>query len=115
VLAHLTRHQVAFARDPSNEDARFLRVRVRAELLPLLESMSPGIAEHLCALADMLAAELPPEGALRGLGRAQRLAALRAKKCERPVKLRIQGGHDVTVAFPEGEPVLMEKPHRRGP
>lgn len=115
VAAHLLRHGLPSAHDPSNDDARFLRVRVRAELLPLLESMSPGIAGHLCALADMLAAELPPEGALRGLGRAQRLAVARAKKCERPVNLRLQGGREVTVAFSGDEPILIEKGHRRGP
>ncbi len=115
VEAHLTRHGISFARDPSNLDARFLRVRVRAELMPLLESMSPGIAEHLCALAGMLAAELPKKDELSGLGRAQRLAVARAKKCERPVNLRLSGGRDVTVGFPEREPVLMEKARRRGP
>jgi tRNA(Ile)-lysidine synthase len=115
VLAHLARHELSFAADPSNADARFLRVRVRAELLPLLESMSPGITEHLCSLADMLAAELPPEGALRGLGRAQRLAVARAKKCERAVNLRLPGGREVTVGFSAGEPVLIEKPRPRGP
>lgn len=115
VAAHLSRHGISFARDPSNEDARFLRVRVRAELLPLMESMAPGIAEHLCALADMIAEDLRPEGALRGLGRAQRIAALRAKKCERPVNLRLSGGREVTVGFSGDEVVLMEKARRRGP
>jgi tRNA(Ile)-lysidine synthase len=115
VAAHLGRHEIPFARDPSNDDARFLRVRVRAELLPLLESMSPGIAEHLCSLADMLAAELPAGEAFRDLGRAQRLAVARAKKCERPVKLRLSGGREVTVAFSGDEPVLIEKPQPRGP
>jgi tRNA(Ile)-lysidine synthase len=52
--AHLVRHEVPFARDPSNRDPRFLRVRVRHELLPLLRELSPGIDEHLCALADQL-------------------------------------------------------------
>jgi tRNA(Ile)-lysidine synthase len=33
--AHLARHDVPFALDPSNRDPRFLRVRVRRELLPL--------------------------------------------------------------------------------
>jgi tRNA(Ile)-lysidine synthase len=54
--AHVARHAVPFARDPSNADPRFLRVRVRNELLPLLRALSPRIDEHLCALADQLAA-----------------------------------------------------------
>lgn len=110
VKAHLARHAIDVAEDPSNQDARFLRVRVRHELLPLMESMSPGIVGHLCALAAMLeesAPELENKGALRGMGRAQRLAVARAKKCERPVKLRLSGGREVTVGFSGDAPVLM--------
>jgi tRNA(Ile)-lysidine synthase len=51
---HLTRHQVPFAHDPSNDDPRFTRVRVRHELLPLLASLDPRVVEHLSALADEL-------------------------------------------------------------
>ncbi|MEZ4220272.1 MAG: tRNA lysidine(34) synthetase TilS [Polyangiaceae bacterium] len=52
VEAHLRRHHLAFARDPSNQDRRFLRVRVRHELMPLLLELSPAIVGHLNALAD---------------------------------------------------------------
>lgn len=55
VLAHLARHGLPFAHDPSNDSTRFLRVRVRRELMPLLESLSPSVVPHLCALADQLA------------------------------------------------------------
>jgi tRNA(Ile)-lysidine synthase len=54
IRAHLERHRVPFATDPSNEDPRFLRTRVRLELMPLLEDLSPGIVDHLVALADQL-------------------------------------------------------------
>ncbi len=75
VVAHLTRHRLAFARDPSNDDRRFLRVRVRHELMPLLESLSPEVVAHLNALADQLGAEPLPaifdaEGRIVELGRA---------------------------------------------
>jgi tRNA(Ile)-lysidine synthase len=50
--AHMARHGVPSSVDPSNSDPRFLRVRVRKEILPLLERMSPRIVEHLCELAD---------------------------------------------------------------
>jgi tRNA(Ile)-lysidine synthase len=50
--AHIARHGIPHAVDPSNTDPRFLRVRVRKDVLPLLERMSPRIVEHLCALAD---------------------------------------------------------------
>lgn len=52
IFEHLERHQIEFARDPSNEDPRFSRVRVRKELVPLLEELSPSIAVHLASLAD---------------------------------------------------------------
>jgi tRNA(Ile)-lysidine synthase len=54
ILAHLARHGLRYASDPSNADPRFLRVRVRRELIPLLERLSPGIVGHLNALADQL-------------------------------------------------------------
>jgi tRNA(Ile)-lysidine synthase len=56
VTAHIERHAIPFATDPSNADPRFLRVRVRREVMPLLEELSPGIVEHLVALADQLGA-----------------------------------------------------------
>jgi len=50
--AHIARHAIPCSVDPSNADPRFLRVRVRKDVLPLLERLSPRIVEHLCALAD---------------------------------------------------------------
>ncbi len=70
VLAHLARHRVPFAQDPSNEDARFLRVRVRKEVLPLLESLSPTVVLHLCALADQLGEARDPDAPAYPLPRA---------------------------------------------
>jgi tRNA(Ile)-lysidine synthase len=52
VEAHLARHGIPSASDPSNRDPRFLRTRVREEILPALERLSPRVVEHLCALAD---------------------------------------------------------------
>jgi len=57
VLAHLTRRRIQFASDPSNHDPRYLRARVRRELLPLLEALGPGIVRHLEALADELSVD----------------------------------------------------------
>jgi len=79
VRLHLARHGVASAEDPSNRDRRHLRVRVREELLPLLAELSPGIVEHLNALADALdpeRRETSPDGP--SLGRAQRRELERA-------------------------------------
>lgn len=52
VEQHVERHGIPFVTDPSNEKSRFLRVRVRRELLPLLRELGPGIAENLEQLAD---------------------------------------------------------------
>ncbi len=75
VQAHLRRHGLGFATDPTNTSPRFLRTRVRQELLPLLESISPRIVDHLNALADQLSDPEPPtlqgaDGAAITLGRA---------------------------------------------
>ena len=114
MLAHLGRHRLAFAEDPSNADPRFTRVRVRRELIPLLLELSPGIIEHLGALADMLAAERAPVGAPSDpalpLGRAQRQAVDRALRLgKKAVRLRVRGGREVEVTFPEGRIVLTER------
>jgi tRNA(Ile)-lysidine synthase len=109
VLAHLDRHRLAFAQDPSNADPRYTRVRVRRELVPLLEDLSPGVVDHLCSLADMLASEADPLASL-GLGRAQRQAIERAQRLGRKgVELRLRGGRSVDATFPGGQIVLNEK------
>ena len=109
VLAHLDRHRLAFAQDPSNADPRFTRVRVRHELVPLLEDLAPGVVDHLCSLADMLAVEADPLASL-GLGRAQRQALERAQRLGRKgIELRLRGGRCVDATFPGGQIVLNEK------
>jgi tRNA(Ile)-lysidine synthase len=117
VLAHLSRHRLVFVEDPSNAEPRFTRVRVRRELLPLMEELSPGVVEHLCALADMLTADRVEGGGgpsdVRGvaealpiaLGRAQRLAIERARKLGRPVRVRVRGGGELALGFP-GESIV---------
>jgi tRNA(Ile)-lysidine synthase len=54
IESHVTRHRVPHCVDPSNRDPRFLRARVRLEILPALERLNPRAVEHLCALADEL-------------------------------------------------------------
>jgi len=52
ILAHLSRRRLVYASDPSNEDGRYLRTRVRRNLMPLLAAIDPHIVEHLGAIAD---------------------------------------------------------------
>jgi tRNA(Ile)-lysidine synthase len=54
VEAHVRRHRIPYSTDPSNSDPRFLRTRVRLELLPVLERLNPRVVEHMYVLADEL-------------------------------------------------------------
>ncbi|MEO8247195.1 MAG: tRNA lysidine(34) synthetase TilS [Chloroflexota bacterium] len=47
--------QLAYRLDPSNEDPAFLRNRVRAELLPLLEQLRPAAVESIARFASLAA------------------------------------------------------------
>ncbi len=88
--AHVARHLLRFAQDPSNASPRFTRTRVRFELLPLLESLSPAIVEHLSALADQLGDMLPEnEDHMHPLPRATE-RALRDLVATRSGKARIE-------------------------
>jgi len=107
VLLHLERHRLDFAEDPSNQDAAYLRVKVRHQLLPLLAQLSPQIVRHLNALADALnGSELPRVDGLLGLefdkelNRAQLEQALRARRLGRSVAIRVAGGRDLRVKRP---------------
>lgn len=107
VLAHAERHQIPHAEDPSNKNPRFLRTRVRHELLPLLRELSPGIVQHLNALADecvQTPADLPD---LPRLGRAQRLKLqdLLAHP-SRSARIRLSGGRELWVEPGSGKILL---------
>ncbi len=66
-----------FVDDPSNADPRFLRSRLRADVLPALAAIDPGVVDHLAALADDARAA---DAALRAAGGA----LLRRAGLERP-------------------------------
>lgn len=51
IRGFLGHRDIPWADDPSNDDPRFLRVRVRHELLPALEGLQPGVSQRLAALA----------------------------------------------------------------
>ena len=54
--AYARRHAIAFVEDPTNLDLRYLRNRIRRELLPALERASPGFERELLAIGRRAAA-----------------------------------------------------------
>ena len=113
ILRHNARHHIESCSDPSNSDRRFSRARVRHELLPLLEELSPSIVEHLCALAEaLLQGEPPPVVDAHGqpvpLGRAQALALRRALALgQRDARIRLPGGRVLRIDRRTGAPLLV--------
>lgn len=111
VLGHLARHGIPFATDPSNADRRFLRARVRGELVPLLSELSPGVVAHLNALADALGgAEAPVDwqrvaaSADVELGREHLRALSRARKLGlSSARVRLPGGKEAQLDARTGE------------
>ncbi|MBX3183354.1 MAG: tRNA lysidine(34) synthetase TilS [Polyangiaceae bacterium] len=98
VERHVARHRLHVAQDPSNQDLRFLRVRVRRELMPLLKELSPGIVGHLTALADQLQEEGEPSGEAPGpLNRAQIAALQRALQRGSSAEVRVKGGRTLRL------------------
>ncbi len=54
ILTYCLQHNLQPLQDTSNTDPRFLRNRIRYELLPLLESMNPGIRTTLLRNAEVV-------------------------------------------------------------
>jgi tRNA(Ile)-lysidine synthase len=104
ITAHLERHGLRVAHDPSNHDPRFLRARVRLELIPLLEQLSPGIVGHLNGLADDLGADLAdahdagPGQAWPPLPRAPRVA-LASLAASRSLTAHVELPHGLIVRY----------------
>ncbi len=57
ILRYCEQHQLAYREDVSNQDRRFLRNRVRHDLLPMLEQYNPNLRETLLRNAAVLAEE----------------------------------------------------------
>lgn len=76
VRRHLERHALRCASDPSNLDRRFARVRIRLDLMPLLEAENPRFARHLCEIADEAIASFGEERAPTTLPKATQSAIL---------------------------------------
>ncbi len=66
IMGFLEREGLSWREDSSNLDPRFMRNRVRRELLPLMEEVSPGASEALVRAAEVTRAE---SEALQGLAK----------------------------------------------
>ncbi len=51
---YVRRHQISYMEDETNADTRFTRNRLRLEVFPLLEEISPGCTGRMAATADLL-------------------------------------------------------------
>jgi tRNA(Ile)-lysidine synthase len=115
IRAHVERHAIPFATDPSNVDPRFLRARVRSELLPLLEDLSPGIVDHLVALADQLGERYSNPPVSFPLSRSSQLAlADLARSRSTTARVWLPGGLVVTLD-PRARPGPRPRPAPRAP
>jgi len=57
ITAYLQKNRLRFCEDLSNRDPRFFRNRIRHQLIPILTSYNPRIAETLANLAEHLAVD----------------------------------------------------------
>jgi tRNA(Ile)-lysidine synthase len=100
ILRYLRRRSIPFVEDPSNDDLRFFRARVRHRLMPLLAEENPRVAEALVALAA--AARGVPGGEpseLASLPRAAAAAARRLRARGGTAALDVAGGRRVEVSY----------------
>jgi tRNA(Ile)-lysidine synthase len=104
ILQHLERHHVPHAHDPSNRDPRYLRTRIREELLPLLERLTPGAARRLNLLADecrelhSTTLVTDAQGHAVRLSRTQSAQIRRAHKLGQPgVRIWLPGGQELEI------------------
>ena len=58
VLAFLDRTGLPWCQDSSNDDRHFLRNRIRHEVMPLLQSINPAVAQTLASVAEIAGAEV---------------------------------------------------------
>ncbi|WP_394827036.1 tRNA lysidine(34) synthetase TilS [Pendulispora albinea] len=122
--AHITRHDIPYADDPSNANPRFARARVRRELMPVLRDLNPKIVQYLCDLADELA-PLGEAAAERGhaypLPRATQIALNELRRTQsRATRIQLPGGlvamADRTHVWSEtAEASVRETPSARRP
>lgn len=116
---HVRRHDLPYRDDPSNADRRFLRVRVRRDLMPLLVALAPNVIETLCQLADELGGPLPSVVDGRGeplrLNRGQRLQLSRAVALTQPgVRISLSDEQELRIDPATRAPMVVVAPRVRG-
>jgi tRNA(Ile)-lysidine synthase len=73
VLDYLRRHRLSYREDPTNDQRRYTRNRIRLDLLPTLQrSYNPRLVQALCSTAQILADD---EAALQELSRQHFISA----------------------------------------
>ena len=116
IVAHAERRKLAYAEDPANRDPRYVRTRIRAEVMPLLRQLDPRVDEHLAALADRAGDDTERE---RARVFATILAATGVAPSSRAVAAVVSGkkalladDREAEVREPGG-PVVITPSHRR--
>ena len=104
VLAFLRRRQVAFFTDPSNQDPRFARSRIRHQWLPSLARENPRVVEALLALGQSARDRIGRPGGAPAHGADAIIAGPGAPTLGRKAALVLrrlveqgQGSHEVAV------------------
>lgn len=54
IIKYCKQYCIPYAEDASNRDLRYTRNRIRAEILPLMESINPSVGEALCRCAAVM-------------------------------------------------------------
>ena len=57
IMDYLKARRLPYAFDSSNTDKRYLRNRIRLELLPMMQEYEPQVIDRLCRLADIIREE----------------------------------------------------------
>jgi tRNA(Ile)-lysidine synthase len=57
IMDYLKVRRIPYAFDSSNTDKRYLRNRIRLELLPMMQDYEPQVIDRLCRLADIIREE----------------------------------------------------------
>jgi tRNA(Ile)-lysidine synthase len=55
IEGYLAQHGIMPVRDPSNDDPKFLRVRIRRDVMPVLSALNPRAVQTMARAADLLA------------------------------------------------------------